>query len=171
MKRYHFTTPSPIGPLLLVGTSKGLCGLYMACERHTFVPPADSIEDAAHFSAIISQLNAYFTGELRRFDVALDLVGTPFQMEAWQALQEIPYGETRSYGEQAASIGRAKAVRAIGLANGRNPVSIIVPCHRVIGKNGLLTGYGGGMERKRYLLDLENRDLPPSRDGFPTEFL
>jgi methylated-DNA-[protein]-cysteine S-methyltransferase len=166
MKTYHCSTLSPLGRLRLVATEKGLCGLYMDSERHGFQPGADSIEDTHHFSSVISQLDAYFAGNLRQFQVPLDLVGTPFQLRAWQALQEIPFGETCSYGEQAARIGHSKAVRAIGLANGKNPVSIIVPCHRVIGKTGNLTGYGGGLERKRFLLDLEsNFLLPPGKSG------
>lgn len=162
MKTYHCSTPSPLGRLRLVATEKGLCGLYMDSERHGFQPGADSIEDTHHFSSVISQLDAYFAGDLRQFQVPLDLVGTSFQLRAWQALQEIPFGETCSYGEQAARIGHSKAVRAIGLANGKNPVSIIVPCHRVIGKTGNLTGYGGGLERKRFLLDLESNFLTPT---------
>jgi methylated-DNA-[protein]-cysteine S-methyltransferase len=155
MSIFHCTTPSPIGPICLVASEKGLCGLYLDGGRHDFQMPPQSIEDPAHFSAIISQLDAYFAGKLRQFEIPLDLRGTPFQLQAWQALTEIPYGQNRSYGEQAKSIGKPAAVRAIGLANGRNPVSIIIPCHRVIGKNGTLTGYGGGLERKRFLLDLE----------------
>jgi methylated-DNA-[protein]-cysteine S-methyltransferase len=155
MSIFHCTTPSPIGPIRLVASERGLCGLYLDGERHDFQTDPESVGDSAYFSAILCQLDAYFAGTLRRFEVTLDLRGTAFQLEAWQALTEIPYGQTRSYGEQAKSIGKPAAVRAIGLANGRNPVSIIVPCHRVIGKNGALTGYGGGLERKRFLLDLE----------------
>jgi methylated-DNA-[protein]-cysteine S-methyltransferase len=151
----HCIIPSVIGPIRLVASEKGLCGLYLNCERHDFQIPAQSIEDPVHFSAIISQLDAYFAGKLRHFEIPLDVRGTPFQLRAWQALTEIPYGETRSYGEQAQTIGQPTAVRAVGLANGKNPISIIVPCHRVIGKNGALTGYGGGLELKRFLLDLE----------------
>jgi methylated-DNA-[protein]-cysteine S-methyltransferase len=101
------------------------------------------------------QLDAYFAGKLRAFDVALAPKGTPFQQKVWAALLTIPYGATRSYGQQAAAVGNPAASRAVGLANGRNPISVIIPCHRVIGANGSLTGYGGGMERKQLLLDLE----------------
>jgi methylated-DNA-[protein]-cysteine S-methyltransferase len=101
------------------------------------------------------QLDAYFAGKLRGFDLPLAPQGTEFQQRVWAALLKIPYGATRSYGQQAAAIGSPKAVRAVGLANGRNPIAIIIPCHRVIGANGSLTGYGGGMARKRLLLDLE----------------
>ena len=112
---------------------------------------------AAVFDHVIAQLDEYFAGERTEFDVPLDPVGTEFQLRAWAALRRIPYGETRSYGEQARTIGAPAAVRAVGAANGRNPISIIVPCHRVVGSNGSLTGFGGGLDAKRYLLDLEAR--------------
>jgi len=159
MQTRHCIISSVIGPIRLIASEKGLCGLYLDHERHAFRIPAQSVEDPAHFSAIICQLGAYFAGALRQFDIPLDLRGTPFQIRAWRALTAIPYGETCSYGEQARAIGQPPAVRAIGLANGKNPVSIIVPCHRVIGKNGALTGYGGGLERKRFLLDLESYSI------------
>jgi methylated-DNA-[protein]-cysteine S-methyltransferase len=108
-----------------------------------------------------TQLRRYFERDLRAVRLPLDLQGTPFQLDVWNALCAIPYGETRSYGDLARTIGRPAAVRAVGLANGRNPVSIIVPCHRVIGSNGSLTGYGGGLDRKKYLLDLEAAVLLP----------
>ena len=111
--------------------------------------------DAPVLDATVEQLDEYFAGTRTTFDVPLDLHGTPFQLAAWQALAGIPYGETRTYGEQADTIGRPTAVRAIGAANGRNPVSIVLPCHRVIGSNGSLTGFGGGLEVKARLLDLE----------------
>ena len=113
---------------------------------------------------MVEQLGAYFAGELTRFDVDLTLAGTQFQRRVWTALQTIPYGETRSYGEIAEQIGAPGASRAVGLANGRNPIGIIVPCHRVIGASGSLTGYGGGLERKKALLDLEkSRYTGPDR--------
>ncbi|HTQ56643.1 MAG TPA: methylated-DNA--[protein]-cysteine S-methyltransferase [Bryobacteraceae bacterium] len=105
----------------------------------------------------VAELRAYFAGELREFDLPLDMQGTPFQKRAWDELLRIPYGETRSYGEIARAIGAPKAVRAVGAANGRNPVPIVVPCHRVIGAGGALTGFGGGLPMKRFLLDLEAR--------------
>ena len=148
---YHNTVSSPIGTLNLLASVRGLTGVYM--DPIALQP--GWVSDDAPFREIRMQLDSYFAGELRDFDVALDLQGTPFQLRVWQALREIPYGETICYGEQARRIGNAKAMRAVGLANGRNPISIIVPCHRVIGKNGTLIGYGGGLERKRFLLDLE----------------
>lgn len=112
-------------------------------------------QDDDVFGDAVEQLGAYFAGELTSFDLDLELVGTEFQRRVWEALRTIPYGETRSYGEIALQIGAPGAFRAVGLANGRNPIGIIVPCHRVIGASGALTGYGGGLDRKRALLDLE----------------
>ncbi|QTN34312.1 methylated-DNA--[protein]-cysteine S-methyltransferase [Akkermansiaceae bacterium] len=170
MSEIHCTRiPSPIGTLTLVASEKGLCGLYMG--THGKVPANSTTwkDDPSRFTSAIDQLAGYFNGKLKAFDLPLDLQGTAFQLRAWHALLGIPYGETLSYGGQAALIGRPKAVRAIGLANGKNPVSIIVPCHRVIGKNGSLTGYGGGLERKRFLLELEAKvkKRMPSADCFP----
>lgn len=147
--------PSPIGPLTLEASPQGLTGLYMDSHNHTGMNSVQRVDDETLFAEARRQLEAYFAGELRQFDLALDLHGTPFQLQAWAALQKIPFGTTITYGEQARWIENPKAVRAIGLANGKNPISIIVPCHRVIGKNGKLTGYGGGLDRKRFLLDLE----------------
>ena len=157
MSEIHYTRiPSPIAELTLVASEKGLRGVYM--EGHSKAPltPETWKENPSRFTAAIEQLGEYFSGKRKTFDLPLDLQGTAFQLQAWHALLEIPFGETRSYAEQAALINNPKAVRAIGLANGKNPVSIIVPCHRVIGKNGTLTGYGGGLERKRFLLELES---------------
>ncbi len=114
--------------------------------------------DPGAFAGIVEQLLGYFAGTLTEFDVDLDVAGTPFQRRVWRALQTIPYGETRSYGQIAEQIGSPGASRAVGLANGRNPVSIIVPCHRVIGSTGGLTGYGGGLDRKKTLLALEKAE-------------
>jgi methylated-DNA-[protein]-cysteine S-methyltransferase len=164
--RAHAVLDSPIGPLTAVASDGALCGLYMDLQRHrpaqvTFGrPAAGTATDAAPFGAVAEQLKAYFDGELTEFDVPLALLGTPFQRRVWAALQEIPYGETVSYGELAAEIGSPTASRAVGLANGRNPISVIVPCHRVVGASGDLTGYGGGLERKRYLLDFERGRTP-----------
>ena len=146
---------SPIGQLTLVASPRGLMAIYM--EQHT-KPAGDRtqwIEDPTHPILIETkeQLDSYFARTRREFELPLDLIGTPFQKSAWQALLKIPYGETRSYADQAILCGNPKAVRAIGTANGRNPISIIVPCHRVIGKDGSLTGYGGGIDRKRFLLE------------------
>jgi O-6-methylguanine DNA methyltransferase len=151
----HTFVPSPLGPLLLTGRDGRLTGLYLAAHERCRRPEADWVEDEAPFKDVAQQLDEYFAGERRTFDVDLDLVGTPFQVEVWRALCDIPFGETASYGELARRIGRPAAVRAVGAANGRNPVSIIVPCHRVIGADGSLTGYGWGTENKRWLLDHE----------------
>jgi methylated-DNA-[protein]-cysteine S-methyltransferase len=140
--------PSPVGDLLLLGSDDGLTGLYMHGE-----PPAGA--RPAPFDAARDQLDAYFAGELERFDLPLAAAGTPFQLRVWDELQRIPFGETISYSELAERIGNPRTVRAVGLANGRNPISIIVPCHRVIGADGSLVGYGGGLERKRWLLEHE----------------
>lgn len=160
MKIYHTTILSPVGTITLLASDRGITGLYM--ENHKGGPAAvhpDWIQDPAPFRDLHEQLDAYFAGTLRNFNIPLDLKGTPFQLEAWRALVEIPYGQTASYREQAQRIHRPAAIRAVGTANGRNPISIVVPCHRVIGTNGTLTGYGGGLERKRFLLDLERRPL------------
>ena len=151
----HTIIPSPIGPLLLLASDIGLTGLYMSKNAPSPQEHPDWIEDPAPFKECRSQLDAYFKGRLRKFNLSLDLQGTPFQKQVWLALTEIPYGKTLTYGEQARKIGNPNATRAVGLANGRNPVSIVVPCHRVIGANGTLTGFGGGLERKRFLLNLE----------------
>jgi methylated-DNA-[protein]-cysteine S-methyltransferase len=154
------TVESPIGPLTLVARDGVLTNVAMHEQRHMSPPPADAIENAAWFKDVAAQLDAYFAGELSTFDLEMNLLGTPFQQRVWSALSEIPYGETISYGELARRVGNPNASRAVGLANGRNPVAIIVPCHRVIGANGSLTGYGGGLERKTWLLDheLKRRD-------------
>jgi methylated-DNA-[protein]-cysteine S-methyltransferase len=151
----YTTLDSPVGDLLLVGDDRALHGLYMTeAPRPVTVRPGWRRDHAA-FAAARRQLGEYFAGERTDFDLHLALAGTPFQRSVWDALREIPYGRTISYGELACRIGRPSAVRAVGLANGRNPVSVVVPCHRVIGADGSLTGYGGGVERKRFLLALE----------------
>lgn len=144
---------SPVGPLTLMSDGKALTHCEFENPRYAF-QGAPRGEDAVIVSAR-RQLDAYFADKLRAFDLPLAPQGTPFQQRVWAALLNIPYGVTRSYGQQAATINAPKAVRAVGLANGRNPIAIIIPCHRVIGANGSLTGYGGGMARKRLLLDLE----------------
>ncbi len=158
---------SLIGPLLLAASVKGLCAIYMSRQRHVPDEPEQhwmpvSRDDTAQFAILErarEQLDEYFAGTRSRFDLPLDLVGTDFQRSVWEGLCSIGFGETISYGELARRIGNPKAVRAVGLANGRNPVSIVVPCHRVIGADGSMTGYGGGVDRKRYLLALESRVL------------
>ena len=157
--RTHAVVGSPVGPLTLVAVDGGLAGLYMTEQRH-LPPPAvfgKRDDDGEQFAAAADQLGEYFTGRRTAFDIALALEGTVFQRRVWAALREIPYGQTVSYGQLADRIGQPSASRAVGLANGKNPVSIIVPCHRVIGADGSLTGYGGGLPRKRYLLALEQR--------------
>jgi len=146
---------SPIGPLTLTGDDEALTGLLMDGQRPAPAARPDCIRDDLAFAEVVDQLDAYFGGDLIDFDVSLRLEGTPFQRRVWSALREIPYGQTASYADMAARIGAPTAYRAVGLANGRNPVAIIVPCHRVIGANGSLVGYGGGLERKRRLLELE----------------
>jgi methylated-DNA-[protein]-cysteine S-methyltransferase len=153
----HTVVDSPLGPLTLRAHDGVLSGLYMV--EHRRGPDASALgePDEDGLPAVREQLAAYFAGELRAFDVPLDLRGTAFQQRVWAALRDIPYGETRTYGELAAALGAPSASRAVGLANGRNPISIVVPCHRVVGASGSLTGYAGGVERKRALLDLEAR--------------
>lgn len=152
MHVYYSRIDSPIGELTLTGDGHALTGLYMDNQRHGVTPDADWQRDDALFTDAREQLAAYFAGERQTFDLALAPTGTDFQRRVWQALRDIGFGQTESYGALARRIGAPKASRAVGLANGRNPISIIVPCHRVIGANGRLTGYGGGIERKRWLL-------------------
>jgi methylated-DNA-[protein]-cysteine S-methyltransferase len=156
MSTIYTAVPSPVGSLTLVAQEGALVGLYMAQHLH-WAGVGNASRDDAAFAATRAQLEEYFAGDRTSFDLPVRLAGTPFQHEVWQALRAIPYGATISYGELAQRIGRPAAVRAVGLANGKNPVSIVVPCHRVIGSDGSLTGYGGGLERKRYLLELEQR--------------
>lgn len=154
----HTVTDSPYGPLTLVATDGVLSGLYMAEQRHRPLEETFGVPDPRPFTETLGQLAAYFDGELTEFDLPLRLNGTPFQRGVWAQLQRIPYGETRSYGELADALGKPAASRAVGLANGKNPISIIVPCHRVIGSTGSLIGYGGGLDRKQRLLAFEGAD-------------
>jgi methylated-DNA-[protein]-cysteine S-methyltransferase len=153
--RTHSEHTSPVGPLTLVVDDGRLAALYMTEQKH--LPPSaqlgERVDDALPVAR--EQLEAYFRGELTTFDVPLATVGTPFQELVWAALRRVPYGTTCTYGELAAELGRPTATRAVGAANGRNPVGIITPCHRVIGADGELRGYAGGVERKRLLLALE----------------
>ncbi|MFG1809101.1 methylated-DNA--[protein]-cysteine S-methyltransferase [Streptomyces sp. NPDC049040] len=156
----HAITDSPLGPLTLVTREGGLAGVYMTQQRHlpsreTFGPQV-AVTEIPVLARAAEQLTAYFAGEVTAFDIDLSTSGTPFQCRVWAALRDIPYGETVSYGELASALGRPTASRAVGLANGKNPHSIIVPCHRVVGADGSMTGYGGGVERKRWLLSFEN---------------
>jgi methylated-DNA-[protein]-cysteine S-methyltransferase len=152
----HVTLPSPIGQLTLVARDGQLTGLYMDVQRHR---PADETFGLAGnpadepFASAVRQLVAYFAGDLTTFDLPLAPAGTDFQQRVWSALRTIPYGQTWSYAELARQVGSAS--RAVGLANGKNPIALIIPCHRVIGSDGSLTGYGGGLDRKRFLLELE----------------
>lgn len=150
---------SPIGPLLLAGDEAGLRCIEFMKSKRAQPPDSDWREDARPLKEAIHQLRAYFAGKLEDFDLPLTPQGTPFQQNVWHRLCDIPYGETISYGELARRIGNPNASRAVGLANGSNPIPIIIPCHRVIGSNGKLTGYGGGLPIKEKLLALERRQL------------
>ncbi len=158
---YFTVYQSPIQALRLVSDGQSLMGLYLVSEKHDPKAQSDWLEDESvdPFPATKQQLTAYFAGTLTEFDLPLQMQGTVFQRRVWDALKTIPYGTTMSYGELAQHLGQPKASRAVGLANGRNPVSIIVPCHRVIGAKGKLTGYGGGLEHKQWLLSHERLTL------------
>jgi methylated-DNA-[protein]-cysteine S-methyltransferase len=160
-ERLHTVMDSPVGVLTLVATDGVLSGLFMVDQRHRPPTQAFGDPDPTPFPEVVEQLEAYFAGGRTSFDLDLAAEGTPFQREVWAALRRIPYGHTASYGQIAAGIGRPGASRAVGLANGANPIGIIVPCHRVVGSTGKLTGYGGGLERKQLLLDLEKRHASP----------
>jgi len=151
------TMPSPVGELLLTADDAGVTGLFMDAHRHGPVHTEGWRRDDERLAEVRRQLDEYFAGTRRTFDLALNPRGTDFQHAVWRALREIPYARTCSYGAVASAIGNPKGVRAVGLANGRNPISIIVPCHRVVGSDGSLTGYGGGIERKQWLLAHEQR--------------
>jgi methylated-DNA-[protein]-cysteine S-methyltransferase len=151
----YTTIESPIGELLLLGDGRALRGLYMQAGRKP-IAIGPRWQRSSAFTQVRGQLREYFAGERVAFDVQLAMGGDRFERLVWRALQEIPYGETVSYGELARRIGHPSAARAVGLANARNPIAIVVPCHRVIGADGTLTGYGGGLERKRALLELES---------------
>ena len=153
MTTFTTTIDSPVGPLVLTSDGTALTGVLFDAE----LDPTWSTEPCAVLDRAVAQLGEYFAGERTEFDLPLEPAGTPFQRSTWLALREIPYAETINYGQLALRVGNPKASRAVGLANGRNPISIVVPCHRVIGADGSLTGYGGGLDRKRLLLDLERR--------------
>ena len=156
---FYTTFESPVGPLLLAGDSNALRLVSFESSKHAAPPRPDWNQNGAAFAEVIRQLQAYFRGELEEFDVPLAMEGTEFQIRVWNALRTIPYGETISYAQLARRIGNPKAVRAVGLANGSNPLPIIVPCHRVIGSDGSLTGFGGGLSTKKKLLELENKQM------------
>lgn len=166
-KRYR-TVDSPVGPLTLAGVDGVLTDLRMDGQAH---PPDGHdgwVRDDTAFPEAVAQLAAYFAGRVTEFDVPIRLEGTDFQREVWAALRTIPYGETWSYARLAEAVGRPGAARAVGAANSRNPIGIIVPCHRVIGASGALTGYAGGLDRKRLLLDLERGQPGLALDVHPT---
>ena len=163
-KRYFFKEiDSPVGRLKLVAHDTGLAAILWKNENPRRVPLGEALPDDRHPVLLKTerQLREYFAGRRKRFDLELDLAGTPFQRRVWQALLTIPYGETRTYTQIARQIGDPTAIRAVGAANGRNPISIVVPCHRVLGSTGKLTGFAGGLDAKAYLLALEapQRDL------------
>jgi methylated-DNA-[protein]-cysteine S-methyltransferase len=161
MNLFHKFMDSPVSKLKLVASDKGLVAILWENDNPRRVPLADSAEDNKHAILLETerQLQEYFAGSRRQFSLPLDFKGTRFQKDVWEALLSIPFGETRSYGQLATKIGRASASRAVGAANGRNPISIIVPCHRVIGSSGKLTGFAGGLDAKATLLRLEKRDV------------
>jgi methylated-DNA-[protein]-cysteine S-methyltransferase len=153
---YYTYIDTPVGKLMLAGCDDhGLRYIAFQCGKSAMAPKPEWKQSAAPFRAVERQLREYFQGKRTAFDLRLHPKGTPFQKAIWKALLDIPYGQTRSYGDIAKAVGRPKAVRAVGLANGRNPLPIIVPCHRVIGANGKLVGYGGGLPVKQALLDRE----------------
>jgi methylated-DNA-[protein]-cysteine S-methyltransferase len=159
MNIFYTQIASPLGRLLLAGGDSGLHHIMFASEVQPPRPDPAWREDATPLTETIRQLQAYFAGDLENFNLPLAPEGTPFQMDVWQRLRDIPYGQTISYGELARRIGNPKASRAVGLANGSNPIPIVIPCHRVIGSNGKLTGYGGGLPIKEKLLALERHQL------------
>lgn len=153
---YFHWHDSPIGRLLITGNQSAIATITFPNKKA--VADDSWVEDASQFKAVCNQLDQYFAGKLKKFDLPLAPGGTSFQQSVWDQLLKIPYGQTTSYGIIARRIGNSKAVRAVGSANGRNPIPVIIPCHRVIGSDGSLTGFGGGLPTKSYLLDLENTD-------------
>lgn len=166
---WYIEVESPIGQLVVASSGGAITGLYMESHRHGPVDRGSWILDSQHEQPVLvmarQQLTEYFAGDRVTFDLPLGAVGTEVQQSVWRALSDIPFGETRTYGGIAKTIGNPKASRAVGSANGRNPISIIVPCHRVIGSDGSLTGFGGGIERKRWLLAHEARVRSATADS------
>jgi O-6-methylguanine DNA methyltransferase len=157
---FYLRTPSPVGPLFLAASTKGLVRLEFEARMLRLNPNTTQLhESKSTLAPYWRELNEYFSGQRREFSFPLDLRGTEFQLACWHALLEIPYGETRSYRDIAQAIGHPHAYRAVGMSNNRNPVAIVVPCHRVIASSGSLCGYGGGLDIKRKLLDLEQASL------------
>jgi len=159
MKHYAYTD-SPLGRMLLTSDGHALTGLYFVGQKYQAVPPEDCVDEprAQPFAQALAELAEYFAGTRQRFDLALAPQGTPFQRRVWRALAGIPFGATTSYRALAHSIGAPRSVRAVAAAVGRNPISVVIPCHRVIGSDGSLTGYAGGLDRKRKLLALETAE-------------
>jgi methylated-DNA-[protein]-cysteine S-methyltransferase len=157
MKTYYDFHASPVGTLLLAVNERGLSHLLFDKGRHSLPIQADWTHDPLRLDHVRTQVDAYFAGNLQDFDVPLAPAGTAFQLAVWNELVKIPYGETISYGAIARTLGDITASRAVGAANGQNPIAIIVPCHRVIGSSGKLVGYGGGLPTKKFLIDLEQR--------------
>lgn len=157
---FFFRTDSPVGPLFLAASEKGLVRLEFDTRVQKLNGKIQLRESRSQIASYLRELNEYFAGDRREFSMPLDLRGTPFQLACWDALLAIPYGETRTYADVARSIGHPKAFRAVGMANNRNPIAIVVPCHRVIATGGSLCGYGGGLDLKRKLLDLEQAQVP-----------
>ncbi len=170
----HKYIDTPVGKMRMAATDAGIC-LFDFQYRKSIDNIVKRIETHAgdtlvegehpHFEQLERQIGEYFAGTRKHFDLPLHLLGTPFQISVWQGLQKIPYGETRSYKQQSIFLGNEKAIRAVAGANGENGIAIIVPCHRVIGENGSLTGYGGGLQRKKWLLDLENKHSGNTMQG------
>lgn len=156
---FYSELPSPLGTLLITSNGNAITSLTMEAQANRPLIREHWVRDDQRLQAAREQLTAYFEGRLQRFDLPLAGAGTAFQQQVWEALQVIPYGQTETYGELARRVGNARASRAVGLANGRNPIGIIVPCHRVIGANGSLTGYAGGVERKQWLLAHERSHM------------
>ncbi len=165
-RRRYTVVDSRIGALLLVGDGQALTGIeFDLGDGHQARVGADWVADRAPLADALEQLQAYLAGELTVFDLPVALAGSDFQQSVWELLADIPYGHTTSYGRLATRLGRPSASRAVGLANGRNPLPIVLPCHRVVGASGALTGYGGGIDRKRWLLDLEQRQARLPLEG------
>jgi O-6-methylguanine DNA methyltransferase len=165
---FYLRTPSPVGPLFLAASTKGLVRLEFEGREQKLNRSAIQLQESnSALSPYLQELSEYFAGKRREFSFPLDLRGTGFQLACWRALLEIPYGQTRSYRDIAQAIGHPHAFRAVGMSNNRNPIAIIVPCHRVIASSGSLCGYGGGLDLKRQLLDLEQGNLNRNRDGQP----
>jgi methylated-DNA-[protein]-cysteine S-methyltransferase len=167
MRFAYKMTPSPIGNLKLVASDKGLVAILWENDNPRRVRLGELALSNDHPILLKTerQLKEYFQGKRKSFSVKLDLIGTKFQNEVWQTLLAIPFGETRSYGQIARQLGNPQAMRAVGAANGRNPISIVVPCHRVVGASGKLTGFAGGLEAKAHLLGLENKENTASKNG------